>query len=49
VGAAAVRSVSVRALSEGLAAAWIWSAFAAALGVRLLVALAHHLPLTVTR
>ncbi len=49
VGAAAVRSVSVRALSEGLAAAWIWSAFAVALGVRLLVALAHHLPLTVTR
>jgi len=49
VGAAAVRAVSVRTLSDATAAAWIWSAFAVALGVRLLVALAHHLPLTVTR
>ena len=45
VGAAAVRAVSARTLSDGPAAAWAWSAFAVALGVRLLAALAHHLPL----
>jgi|GEM_PF-6805059 len=35
-----------RGLALGLAAAaWAWSAFAVALGVRLLAALAPHLPL----
>lgn len=51
VGAAAVHSVSRRALAHTPAAAWLWSVFAVALGVRLLVALSHHgsFALTVTR
>ena len=44
VGATAVRAVSRRTLTHAAAAAWLWSAFALALGVRLLLALAPHTP-----
>jgi hypothetical protein len=45
VGAASARAVSRRTLSHAPVATWLWSAFAAALGVRLLLALAQHTPL----
>lgn len=45
VGAVAVRAVSRQTLSHAPVATWLWTAFALALGVRLLAALAPHAPL----
>ncbi|MDB4932887.1 MAG: hypothetical protein JWM10_5371 [Myxococcaceae bacterium] len=44
VGAVAVRAVARRTLSHATTAAWLWTFFSLALGVRLLLALARHTP-----
>jgi hypothetical protein len=44
VGSVAVRAVARRTLSHAAAASWLWTFFALALGVRLVLALARHTP-----
>jgi hypothetical protein len=44
VGAVAVRAIARRTLAHALGPAWLWTAFALALGVRLVLALATYTP-----